>query len=140
MKTLIQITFIATLLQFVMVGRAASQDVRQATIVWQATNVRNPASGLGRANDSRFVSNAVEFRWTQKGSKTYLFTVEEMIGTWADLKLDGQIEFRLKMDGRVGSAIISRSGGKYVVRLRYQRQSGEVELNLEFEIDHVEAQ
>jgi len=137
--TLTRSAIIALVLQLIIVDKVCSQDVRQTNITWQATNVKNPATGSSKSNDSKFVTGPSEFRWTQKNTKTYQFTVDEVRGTWSDLRADGQLEFNLKLEGRPGTAFVSRSNGKYTIRLRYQRPSGGTELSLEFKIDEVEA-
>lgn len=136
--TLMRLVTIPLLPLLLVIGNAFSQDVRQSN-TWQASRVKNPTSGLSKANDSKFISGNSEFRWTQKGTKTYQFSLDEVVGTWNDLRADGQLEFKLKLDGRPGTALVSGVNGKYTIGSRYQRPSGGKELNIEFLIDHVEA-
>lgn len=114
---------------------SSAQSIVTATLQWKASQAMNMQTGEMIENPGLIITagrNTVEWR-KDDGTIRYLFTVNEVVGTWANVNQVGTITYEVAGEGGNGTATFLRTSEGMSIRI-FLTKEGEQQL---FELSNI---
>lgn len=112
---------------FVLASQASQAHNANTTLNWQVqglTDLNTIKKVEGNYQCTFITKGNVPVQWLQKGDYTTSFTVQSINGTWADVKVRGQIVFNISLDTEGGMLTFKRTPSNLTATLDLSQGSG----------------
>jgi len=101
-----------------------AQDIQSASLKWSVSQLNDLSTGSIKAYTCDFkTSSAQEIIWVQK-SITYDFLITDIIGTWPDVQISGEITYEVLLDGESGTLAFKRTNSGVFITLDLSQAGG----------------
>jgi hypothetical protein len=96
------------------------QDITTANLTWHASNVNDVNSGEREFLDNEklitYGSERIEWRKAD-GSIKYSYTINNVGGSWGNVKNNGSIVYQFKNGDQLGTVTLERSNNEIMIRV-----------------------
>jgi hypothetical protein len=115
-----------------------AQDIRSATLQWNAASVFTIHSGATSKQDANIISRPDRIEWRNAdGGLVYSMSILEVNGAWSNVAAKGSIVFEVDTQGNRGTVSFAREAGETKIKITLLKGS-EIEA-FEFSIINIQA-
>lgn len=106
-------------LMSIVISESPAQDVLVNTLRWNVSELTDLLSGSTEEHSCYFITHKKDkISWAQKdGEVLFDLDIKSTTGTWDDVNFPGEIFYKVKLDGCVGSITIKKVNDAYEIIL-----------------------